>query len=67
MNKSDFFEQYPNLKNKNSTQRDFAEVLSQLPTLSLFDLMVDTDSLILDVVVESVAFCLLDESRTRGT
>lgn len=58
MNTTDFYEKFPFLRSKNTTQRDIALVLSHLTAWNLFDLMMDTDSSILDTVVEGVAFCL---------
>lgn len=66
MNTFDFYEQYPKLKDKKATIQDISEALRDLSPWNLFDLMMETESLIQDSIVAGVAEYLMDEKINPG-
>ena len=61
MNTQDFFRKYPALRRKETDRIQMIEGLSELMAFQVFDLMMDSDSSILSMVIDCVADCLMDE------
>jgi hypothetical protein len=61
MNTWEFYEKNPLLRSKDATIQQICEALRKLSSLNLFDLMIDTEPLIQDMIVQGVAEFLMDE------
>jgi len=61
MNTWEFYETHPHLRSKTTTIQELSEALRSLSSLNLFDLMIDTEPLIQDMIVAGVAEFLMDE------
>jgi len=67
MNTWEFYQTFPYLRSQLTTIQDVSRALRKLSSLNLFDLMIDTEPLIQDMIVQGVAEFLMDEKADEET